>query len=67
MEELKKKMTKMQVGVATISMSQPILRSDFCAGDHPSGQCSTTEFIQEEQENFIVAQEKKKISTSTRI
>ena len=57
----------MQVGVATISMSQPILRSDFCAGDHPSGQCSTTEFIQEEQENFIVAQEKKKISTSTRI
>jgi len=42
MEELKKQMTKMQVGATIICMSQPVLRCHFCVGDHPNGQCSTT-------------------------
>jgi len=53
MDELKKHMTKKQVGATIIDTSQPVLRCDFCAGDHPNGQFSTIELIQEEHANFM--------------
>ncbi|XP_020232597.1 uncharacterized protein LOC109812940 [Cajanus cajan] len=51
MEELKKQMSKLQVGSS--SRPQQVMRCDFCAGDHPNGHCTITEPDQEEEVNYM--------------
>ncbi|XP_020209235.1 uncharacterized protein LOC109794168, partial [Cajanus cajan] len=51
MEEIRKQMSKLQVGSS--SRSQQVMRCDFCAGDHPNGQCSISESEQEEEVNYM--------------
>nr|KYP40782.1 hypothetical protein KK1_037860 [Cajanus cajan] len=51
MEELKKQMSKLQVGSS--SRSQQVMRCDFCAGDHPNGHCTISKPDQEEEVNYM--------------
>ncbi|XP_020208323.1 uncharacterized protein LOC109793275 [Cajanus cajan] len=51
MEELKKQMSKLQVGSS--SRPQQVMRCDFCAGDHPNGHCTISEPDQEEEVNYM--------------
>ncbi|XP_020236625.1 uncharacterized protein LOC109816146 [Cajanus cajan] len=51
MEELKKQMSKLQVGSS--SRPQQVMRCDFCAGDHPNGHCTISESEQEEEVNYM--------------
>ncbi|XP_020238435.1 uncharacterized protein LOC109817567 [Cajanus cajan] len=51
MEELKKQMSKLQVGSS--SHSQQVMRCDFCAGDHSNGHCTISKPDQEEEVNYM--------------